>query len=77
MKKMTDLQRFRRTYNSVGMLYAVVEDRESGNTIMYIGDHYYETGVFSRTDKLEGYSGFHTRIIFNSEGSFLRQGFWE
>lgn len=31
----------------------------------------------SSSEKFEGYEGFYSKITFDKDGKFLKQGFWE
>lgn len=64
---MTDLMKFQDLYASFG-IYPEREDRAEEIWL------FLEEGTHPM---LKGYAGFHTAIVFNYEGKFLYQGFWE
>lgn len=78
----TDLEKFVDLYASIGVPltpepveHPYTDDVFRGarqmlvlNTSNYDGD---------KTPKVDGYSGFYTRIFFDQEGAFVAQGIWE
>lgn len=67
---MTDLEKFIDTYKQFGI--EVEAKEEDDKLTITLGNG---TGVES--EKFEGYSFFHTQLIFTKEGKFISQGFWE
>lgn len=65
---MSDLEKFVELYKSVGVEVEVSD----------IGGGEKEIVLEAKThEKLEGYNGFFTRIIFGKDGEFLSQAFYE
>ena len=70
---MTDLEKFVELYQSLDIPIKVSDGSGSGEPpaakviALESGDH----------SKLVGYSGFGTEILFDKEGKFISQGFWE
>lgn len=64
---MTDLERFKELYVSVGI--PLEESKEGDYQILIL--------EAKTHPKVTGYFGFHTWIFFNAEGMFVEQGFWE
>ena len=65
---MTDLERFVELYNSFGIDLKVEEDN-ADNTL------YVTLNVDG--DKFKGYIGCGSDAIFDRDGKFISQGFWE
>ena len=76
---MTDLEKFVELYKSFGIECKVVEEKpynkDGAHKAIYLGDIDSEDATTS--EKLTGYSGFGSDVIFDMEGKFIRQGFWE
>ena len=68
----TDLEKFIELYQSVG-IEPDRFDNEDGSTglTLFAGEDEKDS------DKLDGYIGFHTEISFDTDGKFIKQGFWE
>lgn len=91
MSSNSDYERFIRLYDSIGVRYVAGEVEMNGYR-KYENEHYHILiGMLnyiidtddaialeaSNNGKIEGYGGFHTRILFDKEGKFIKQGFWE
>lgn len=69
---MTDIEKFKELYNSLGVEY------QYDNETIYLGDYYHEDEVVTVAgDSVEGYSGFYTIIEFDKDGKFKSQGVYE
>ena len=65
---MTDLQRFKELYLSLGI--ALQEERHDETSVVI------ELGQ-SVTPQFTGYGGCCSLVYFTNEGKFIEQGFWE
>lgn len=79
---MTDLEKFIELYKSFGIECTPFDTSFDPNGIIHIvlGKklRYHEKEVrMTISDKINGYCGFYSEIIFNKDGKFLSQGFWE
>lgn len=72
----TDLERFVELYASFGIV-CDVDDLDSGYCITLLGNPIADSEEGTRSEKLMGYNGFYSHVIFNSNGSFNNQGFYE
>lgn len=65
----TDLEKFIELYKSIGIELATKDYDKKGSVFCTIeaGDN----------DKLKGYPGFYTNIVFDVNGKFIEQGFYE
>lgn len=72
---MTDLEAFLALYARFGVHLKVVESADAKLTValgnMYYGDEHVPW------DKWDGYGGFFSTAVFDKDGAFLSQGFWE
>ena len=68
---MTDLEKFIELYKSIGI--TVEQEVRDDNIVLSISSW----ALGKEQERLEGYSGFYTDIIFSKEGKFIKQGFWE
>lgn len=74
---MTDLEKFVELYKSFG-IECIVNDNKDGNKIIYLGESIY-SGIADKAtayEKLYGYSCY-SEVVFDSNGCFLEQGFWQ
>lgn len=82
---MTDLESFIELYARFGIACNVNQDIETGNQFILLVERFshYATDGYpgqpkpTKSDKLTGYSDFHSRIDFDQNGKFIGQGFWE
>lgn len=82
--KMTDLQSFIELYTRLGVSCVVNQCSETGNQFIVFApkDYYSDLVVWSEnynpteSDKFEGQHGFFSRIDFDKDGKFIKQGFW-
>ena len=76
---MTDLERFIELYRSIGIECYIYEDEEKWRTKeIKLGAAMYPSGdEFQSHPLIEGYGGFYTSIVFDKDGKFISQGFWE
>lgn len=76
---MTDINRFVELYKSFGIECKVntVSDVGSQHLEIIIGSGEYAYDEYTKSDKFEGYSGFYSRVKFDTNGKFINQGFWE
>lgn len=86
---MTDLERFKELYDHLGVPY--ICDRipvafkwsgpsEEKRQMIIIGEGEFTYGgdwSHPESDKLDGYGRFYTKIEFDDDGKFIKQGFWE
>lgn len=72
---MSHLTDFVQLYSRFGVTCKVNKHEEGYNVILTEDIHADITDTAS--EKFEGYNGFYTEVIFNHEGQFIRQGFWE
>jgi hypothetical protein len=74
---MTDLEKFRELYTGLGIPFELHSqpDRNYGK------EQWVETSsvvlMAKSHPKLDGYDGFCTTIVFDKQGKFLKQLFWE
>lgn len=74
---MTDLEKFVETYKQFGIKLHLNINPE-GHTLVFLGYEGFQ-GDYKVTgnEKFEGYIGFHSDLVFDENGKFLSQGFWE
>lgn len=69
----TDIERTKEFLDSLGVSYSSEDTSVTfGNTI-----HGEEYDGFPECGKVDGYSGFYTRFVFDKDGKFLIVGAWE
>lgn len=73
-KMKTDLERFVELYKSFG-IECVVNGDEYG--MKFISLHGSLFNVATESSRLIGYSGLFSEVVFYSDGSFNKQGFWK
>jgi hypothetical protein len=66
---MTDLERFKELFNSVGVEFEVTKTNEAGDHLVSL-----EAG---KQPKVDGYNGFAAVFMFDFEGKFRELGVWE
>jgi len=75
---MTDLDKFIELYASLGIKCVVWNDAEDDTqNITLEAGGYSADGTSTVSDKIKGYSGFVSIIIFDMDGEFKSQGMWE
>ena len=72
---MTDLERFKELYSSLGIELIVNNDLSDNKQTIILSQGQYADQ--SMTKGFIGYSGFYSQIDFDLDGKFLEQGFWE
>jgi hypothetical protein len=73
----TDLEKFRELYKSFG-IDCKIQKEEEGFGIYLCGNVLYNDGInYTESDKFHGYTQFYSDIIFDKDGKFIKQGFWE
>jgi hypothetical protein len=73
---MSDLDRFIELYRSFGI--ECVVNAKGENKVIYLCESDYtfdEQATLS--DKLKGYNDFFSKVIFDGNGKFIEQGFYE
>lgn len=77
---MTDLDKFKELYKSIGIDVIVFHnDQENeGNQSIKLCDYYVggDTNI-TKSDYFDGWPDFYTEIVFDKNGKFISQGFWE
>ena len=66
----TDLERFIALYAMVGISLNV--EKKDEDQIIVIASN-----IENEHEKIDGYDGFYTKIVFDKDGTFKKQGFWE
>jgi len=74
-KYLSDLQKFIKLYLSLGIELKIFKDEENGNTYFQLGEYIYDKYT-TRDERFEGYN-MYTRLDFDKNGKFIKQGFWE
>ena len=72
---MTDLEKFVELYNGFG-INVISEKTDEGYEVHLTENSYFDEND-TVSEKFEGYPGFYTRIEFDENGKFKKQGFWE
>jgi hypothetical protein len=74
--QMSDLDKFIELYRSFGIECKV--NLEYGNKIIYLCESTYSFDEQSTiSDNLVGYPDFFSKVIFDGDGKFIEQGFYE
>lgn len=73
---MTDLERFVETYQAVGIKLKV-NTTEEGSFIILQPNGERDDIQVTKSEKFDGWDGFHSKIEFDKDGVFVKQGFWE
>jgi len=71
----TDLQRFVALYASFSITCVVTPCTQGSEIVLSAPDP--SEAEYTRSEKLDGYYGFYSRVIFDADGKFISQGFWE
>lgn len=77
---MTDLERFIDLYRSVGIECKInpTDDGEQEIILTEERSRFMFKGVeITTSEKIRGFSGFHTAILFDKNGKFISQGIYE
>jgi len=76
---MTDLEKFVELYKSFGVDVVVDSDEVPGEHQIHLteGEMFNSGKGWTEDDRFEGYSDFFTTIIFDKDGKFVSQGFYE
>lgn len=75
--KETDLSRFCDLYRSFGIECIINTRGDEQYIILSEGDYRDRHNEYTTSEKFDGYFDFYTKIVFDAEGKFIRQGFWE
>lgn len=81
----TDLERFVELYKSFGIDCKVNIAEKDGQLMhvnkddrfILIGDYYDNKHETTGSDKFTGYPSFYSDVVFDKDGKFKTQGFWE
>ena len=71
------LDKFAKLYLEFGIKCIINQSDEGYEIKLADTDMYSSQDSITLSDKFEGYGGFFTRIEFDKNGNFLKQGFWE
>lgn len=74
---MSDLEKFIQLYGSLGITLNPVQDGDEINVLIVADAPCWKGEGTSYHPSFEGYSGFYSKIVFDKDGKYLRQGFWE
>ena len=82
---MTDLEKFVELYRSFGIeckvnkiITLVEDDRVNHNcSVIKLNASGYSDEESTLSDKIIGYDGFYSEVVFDKEGKFIYQGIWE
>ena len=74
---MSDLEKFIQLYGSLGITLNPVQDGDEINVLIVADVAYWKGEGASYHPSFEGYSGCCSKIVFDKDGKYLRQGFWE
>lgn len=75
---MTDLEKFVALYREFGVACKVNPRDDGGSYIVFHESNAWGPEDTDTTwDKFDGYNGFYSKIEFDAEGKFVKQGFWE
>ncbi len=73
----SDLQNFINFYKSIG-IDCLVNIRDGCQKIYLATTELDDSKLFTASsEKFDGYSNFYCEVIFDMEGKFISQGFWE
>ena len=72
---MTDLEKFVALYRDFGIECVVIPGDTTQSIRLSESD--YLTDSPTTSEKFDGYAGFYTEIVFDLNGKFINQGFWE
>lgn len=71
----TDLEKFKELYKSIGIELIVNIDNEKQQQFVRLSEGAYTDA--EATKGFAGYMGFFSEILFDMNGKFIEQGFWE
>lgn len=75
---MTDLEAFIELYSRFGISCIVNQCPDTGNLFINLAPYSVsEKQSPTESEKFEGHYGYYSRIDFDKEGKFIKQGFWE
>lgn len=66
---MTDLEKFKELYTSVGVDFKIFGHHTTGNIQLRLKANI--------TNKISGYHGFETELLFDEDGKFIEQNIYE
>lgn len=69
MNNITDLEKFKELYTSVGVNFKIFGHHTTGAEQMRL--------TANETNKVSGFCGFETSIQFDEDGKFIEQGIYE
>lgn len=72
----TDLQNFIDFYKSIG-IDCLVNERDGCQKIYFATTELDDSMQFTVSSKFNGFSNFYSVVIFDMEGQFISQEFWE
>lgn len=73
---MTDLEKFKELYKSIGIELIEQKKPDENQQFLLLSEDRFH-GTQPRNYSFKGYSGFFSEIIFDMNGKFIEQGFWE
>lgn len=73
----SDLHKFIDLYKSFGIKCLVDMSSDKLTIVLLTRDSYLNELSDTQNKKIVGYNGFHSEIIFDSNGKFIEQGIWE
>ena len=76
MELKSDLDRFIELYRSFG-IDCVVNEKNEIKIIYLCESDYTFNEQATLSDKLKGYNDFFSKVVFDSNGKFIEQGFYE
>ena len=74
---MTDLEIFIEIYKSIGIELHIIETNDTKELCFGFKDRFLPNDDMDTHEKFGGFQGFYTQIVFNLDGEFLQQNFWE
>lgn len=74
---MTDLEKFIELYKGFGINANVVVGDDEQVICLHQGSYAWELERLTTSEKLIGYGGFYSDVIFDMQGNFLKQAFLE
>ena len=74
---MTDLEKFKELYASFGIDLKHDQLENGLIEVILCESSWCSCDIVNTSSKFEGYTGFFTQVIFDKDGKFIKQGFWE